>query len=86
MSQGKLKVKTKVPKAVRKKTILKRDDRSVPRKAKAITVKQKIKHNLEKNIRAKIEEEMRSRASHGDSKSLSKTQSSGSGHSKNNKK
>ncbi|XP_018497076.1 uncharacterized protein LOC100901666 [Galendromus occidentalis] len=72
MSQGKLKVKSSLPKGVQRRSrpVLKREDRTAPRKAKPITEKQKIKAKLEKSTRAKIEEEMRARVSHGDGKPL----------------
>ncbi|XP_077510511.1 uncharacterized protein LOC144121266 [Amblyomma americanum] len=67
MAQGKLKVKTSVPKNAKRTPAQSNlrgvsKSRAAPKKAKAITAKQQVKVALEKTIRKNIEQELRSRA------------------------
>uniref|UniRef100_A0A131YGV6 Uncharacterized protein n=1 Tax=Rhipicephalus appendiculatus TaxID=34631 RepID=A0A131YGV6_RHIAP len=67
MAQGKLKVKTSVPKNAKRPAAQANlrgvsKSRTGPKKAKAITAKQQVKVALEKTIRKNIQQELRSRA------------------------
>ncbi|KAF2905236.1 hypothetical protein ILUMI_00960 [Ignelater luminosus] len=89
MPQGKLKVKTQLPKNVKNKkdakkgpAISKRANCPIQPKKKKLEESQKIKQNLTKALNKAVEEEMRSRAYEG-TKKLSKAEEAVVAHSHN---